>query len=60
MSSARGPVFLDVAKRHQVLFAWLDARGFQRQRPFARMALGEAPTLAGTGQQFVLAGPEFG
>jgi hypothetical protein len=42
------------------LLTWLRGRGFSRQRPFVRMALGAAPALAGGAQQFIMAGPEFG
>jgi hypothetical protein len=38
----------------------LERCGFRRQRPFVRMALGQAQTLAVPPHLFVLAGPEFG
>jgi GNAT superfamily N-acetyltransferase len=60
LDTLRGPVFLDLPLRWAALAAALSARGFDPQRPFVRMALGEAPTLAGSEQLFVLAGPEFG
>lgn len=56
-----GRVFLDVPRRWARLTAWLDARGFVRQRGFVRMALapqGQGPALPE--RLFVLAGPEFG
>jgi hypothetical protein len=37
----------------------LVARGFVRQRPFARLALGGAPFTGGD-RLYALAGPEFG
>jgi GNAT superfamily N-acetyltransferase len=60
VAAARGPVFLDVPARWSGLAAWLMARGFRRQRPFVRMALGGAHTLSAPDRLFVLAGPEFG
>ena len=53
-------VFLDLPTRWTVLADTLQQRGFSRQRPFVRMALGAAPSLAGSERQFLVAGPEFG
>jgi hypothetical protein len=53
-------VFLDVPTCRTGIAAWLAQRGFRRQRPFVRMALGQAQTLAVPARLFVLAGPEFG
>lgn len=55
-----GRVFLDVPQRWRELATWLEARGFVRQRPFARMALGAAVPFACGDRQFALVGPEFG
>lgn len=60
LSATSGPVFLDVPKRWAQLAAGLSAAGFRPQRPFVRMALGDAPALAGSEHLFVPAGPEFG
>ena len=60
LAARAGPVFLDVATRRDKLLAWLHDRGFSRQRPFVRMALGAVPALAGGNHQFIMAGPEFG
>jgi GNAT superfamily N-acetyltransferase len=60
LATVRGPVFLDLPKRWLQLAAALSAAGFRPQRPFVRMALGDAPALAGSERLFVLAGPEFG
>jgi hypothetical protein len=49
-----------VATRREALLAWLAGHGFTRQRPFVRMALGDARALAGGDGQFIMAGPEFG
>jgi GNAT superfamily N-acetyltransferase len=60
LSATSGPVFLDLPTRWAQLAAHLSAAGFRPQRPFVRMALGDAPALAGSERLFVLAGPEFG
>jgi GNAT superfamily N-acetyltransferase len=60
LAATRGPVFLDVPTQWSALTAWLERRGFRRQRPFVRMALGLAQTLAVPPRLYVLAGPEFG
>jgi len=54
-----GAVFIDVPTRWADIAAWLAQRGFVRQRPYVRMALGGAP-IACDDRQFALAGPEFG
>lgn len=55
-----GPVFVDVPLRWEGLAIMLRQCGFRPQRPFVRMALGDAPALAGSERLFALAGPEFG
>ncbi len=60
LASLHGPVFLDVPVRWTNLTAWLQQAGFARQRPFTRMALGDAPALSGSDRLFIVAGPEFG
>lgn len=60
LAALPGPVFLDLPKRWAQLAAALSAAGFRPQRPFVRMALGDAPALAGSERLFLLAGPEFG
>ena len=59
LRSCAGALFLDVPTRWRELAAALAARGFVRQRPFARMALGGAPFACGD-RLYALAGPEFG
>jgi hypothetical protein len=60
IGAARGPIFLDLLDPWTSLVPLLEARGFRRQRPFRRMALGRA-TLPGEPARLVLAaGPEFG
>jgi hypothetical protein len=60
LATLDGPVFLDIVTRRDAVLTWLHDRGFSRQRPFVRMALGAAPALAGGDRQFIMAGPEFG
>lgn len=60
LAHSSGPVFVDVPQRAAGLTEWLTRRGFARQRPFVRMALGETPALALHATSFALAGPEFG
>jgi GNAT superfamily N-acetyltransferase len=60
LDATRGPLFLDLPLRCTALADVLQQRGFRTQRPFVRMALGDAPALAGSDRLFVVAGPEFG
>ena len=60
LSSSTGRVFCDVPSRWHGLQTRLEQRGFVRQRPFVRMALGNSQAANCGEQMFVLAGPEFG
>ena len=60
LAGVAGPVFLDVPVRWASVGAWLEQRGFVRQRPYVRMSLGSAAALTVGDRMFVLAGPEFG
>jgi GNAT superfamily N-acetyltransferase len=55
-----GRVFIDVPAHQPALQQALVRRGFVRQRPFVRMALGATPALAANPCLFAVAGPEFG
>ena len=55
-----GPVLLDLPDRETVLRSLLERRGFTVERPFTRMALGAAPSLASLPNMRVIAGPELG
>jgi GNAT superfamily N-acetyltransferase len=59
LAAAPGAVFIDVPTR-PAFAAALAERGFVRQRPFVRMALGETPALHASARAFAVAGPEFG
>jgi GNAT superfamily N-acetyltransferase len=60
LDAATGLVFIDVPSRWRALATALVERGFVRQRPFVRMALGETAVLAASARVFAVAGPEFG
>lgn len=60
LATIDGPVFLDVPSEQAAAVNHLKSLGFESQRPFVRMALGEAAALRGSEGQFALAGPEFG
>jgi len=60
VATLQGPVLLDVAERCCKLRRWLESNGFSRQRPFQRMALGQANGFGDPAFLMVMAGPEFG
>jgi ribosomal protein S18 acetylase RimI-like enzyme len=60
LAAASGAVFIDVSTSAPSLAPALVDRGFVRQRPFVRMALGDTPALHGSARAFAVAGPEFG
>ena len=55
-----GRVFIDVPVHRTSIADALTRRGFVRQRPFVRMALGDPHAAAARERVFALAGPEFG
>ena len=60
LGAATGTVFVDVPSHWPTLAGALAGRGFVRQRPFVRMALGDTQALGASGRVFAVAGPEFG
>lgn len=60
LDAAAGHVFIDVPAHQPALKQLLARRGFVRQRPFVRMALGATPALRASPRLFAVAGPEFG
>lgn len=54
-----GPLLLDVVAERAALAAWLGARGFAVERPFARMRLSATP-FPPPPALMAVAGPEFG
>lgn len=55
-----GPLYIDVADRHQALRPWLDAAGFEFQRPFTRMVHGGRVAPGDAATVVAVAGPELG
>ena len=60
LDATTGRAFVDVPERSVAIAAALERRGFTRQRPFVRMALGGGPVLTLGERVHALAGPEFG
>ncbi len=60
LARIEGPVFLDLADHHAGLAALLGARGFTRQRGYARMLRGRARPFDDRRRVYVIAGPELG
>jgi GNAT superfamily N-acetyltransferase len=60
IASARGRVFLDLFTSWPDLAALLERRGFERQRPFIRMALDRTTLPGDFARLAIAAGPEFG
>ena len=60
LAAIAGPVYLDLAERHDALPPWLEARGFCLQRPFTRMVLGAAQAPGDASSLVLMAGPELG
>jgi ribosomal protein S18 acetylase RimI-like enzyme len=52
--------YLDVADHAVPLVAWLEARGFARQRPFTRMVFGGGAAPGDASKVMLVAGPELG
>jgi GNAT acetyltransferase-like protein len=55
-----GRVYVDLADAKVGIRAWLEARGFSRQRPFMRMLHRRRAGFDDTDQTFAVIGPEFG
>lgn len=60
LAAAPGPVLLDASEARLDLSALLEARGFRRQRPYLRMALGRERPFGDPARLLIVAGPEFG
>lgn len=60
LSTASGPVFIDAFDARGGFSAALVARGFTRQRPFARMARGRPAPFGQKNLAYAAAGPELG
>ncbi|TNE40610.1 MAG: N-acetyltransferase [Alphaproteobacteria bacterium] len=60
LSETDGPVFFDLLDTRSKLAAHVASLGFEKQRGFARMSLGQAPDFDGGGRTMIIAGPEYG
>jgi len=60
LSTASGSVFIDAFDVQKRFAAALEARGFTRQRPFARMARGRPAPFGQVSLAYAAAGPELG
>ncbi|TYB83317.1 GNAT family N-acetyltransferase [Maritimibacter fusiformis] len=60
LASLDGPVFFDLFDARGALEAHVRALGYERQRGFLRMSLGEMPDFDGNGRAMLIAGPEYG
>jgi GNAT superfamily N-acetyltransferase len=54
------PVIVDALERHGAFARWLGANGFQKERPYTRMALGRDGLFGDPGRTVAIAGPELG
>ena len=55
-----GPLYLDLLDRRRTLLPWLQARGFEFQRPFTRMVHGRRDAPGDAATIVLAAGPELG
>ena len=60
IATAEPPVIVDVLERHEPFARWLAANGFQKERPYSRMALGRVTLFGDPGRTLAIAGPELG
>ena len=59
LARIEGPVFLDLADRHESLREQVLAAGFQRQRGYVRMLQGRSAPLDDPARNYIITGPEF-
>jgi GNAT superfamily N-acetyltransferase len=60
LSRISGTVYVDIADAKPGVRAFLEASGFQVQRPFTRMLLGRDRSFDDVGRTYAVIGPEFG
>lgn len=56
----KAPVIVDALERHTGFAGWLAAQGFERERPYLRMALGRDELFGDPRRTIAIAGPELG
>jgi GNAT superfamily N-acetyltransferase len=54
------PVIVDALERHGGFAGWLASHGFERERPYTRMALGRDELFGDPARTIAIAGPELG
>jgi hypothetical protein len=54
------PVIVDALERHSSFATWLAGHGFQKERPYTRMALGRDTLFGEPARTIAIAGPELG
>ena len=60
LARIKGPVIVDALERHAGFARWLEASGFERERPYTRMALRRDELFGDPGRTIAIAGPELG
>lgn len=60
LARVKAPVIVDALERHDAFARWLAQHGFQRERPYTRMALGRDELFGDPSRTFAIAGPELG
>ena len=60
VARVKGPVIVDALERHGAFARWLAANGFERERPYTRMALGRDRLFGDPARTMAIAGPELG
>ena len=56
----KAPVIVDALERHARFARWLEAHGFERERPYTRMVLQRDELFGDPARLFAIAGPELG
>ena len=60
LTRVKAPVIVDALERHAGFARQLAAQGFERERPYTRMALGRDELFGDPAKTFAIAGPELG
>jgi GNAT superfamily N-acetyltransferase len=60
LGRVRAPVIVDALERHGAFAGWLATHGFERERPYTRMALGRDDLFGDPSRTIAIAGPELG
>ncbi len=56
----KAPVIVDALERHGAFARWLESHGFERERPYTRMALERDELFGDPRRTLAIAGPELG